>query len=385
VDVVFKGRDLPSGPWVFKKRLQRPDGAVAPPGAYVGVRDLDGRLLGRGLYNRRSEIALRVLGGPDSPENLRDLLRERLRQAVHLRENTLGLQRHTDAYRLINAEGDSLSGLVVDRYGDTCVASVYALGWINAAEMLEATLGDLQGVDRVLFRADQRTQKLEGFRLPDPEPGQETTIREGRLRFRVDLSEGHKTGLFLDQRDNRARVAGLSQGRTVLDLCTNAGAFALSCCGPGRSGAVTAVDLDERALLAAERNAKLNKLRVRFEHADLFPWLRARIESGDRWDAVVLDPPKLASGPKGVDKACTRYRDMNRLAFQVCSPGAIMATCSCSGAVSEGQFLSVVRAAAQQAGRKARVLELSGPAPDHPVALDFPEGRYLKCALLHVE
>jgi len=384
-DVVFKGRDLPSGPWIYRKRLARPDDGTES-GSYVGLRDSMGRLLARGLFHRKSEIAFRVLGGPQAPEELEDLLRARVEDAIRLRGDVLALNRKNapDAYRLVNAEGDGLSGLVVDRYGDTCVVSAYSLGWVKSAELVESVLSSLPGVRRVLYRADARTQKLEGFRLPGIAPGLGVTVREGGLRFNVDLSEGHKTGLFLDQRDNRARVAELSRGRNVLDLCTNAGGFALSCRGPGRAQAVTAVDLDEKALAAAQRNASLNDLRIRFEHADVYPWLRERGAAGDRFDLVVLDPPKLVSGPKDLEAGCRRYLDMNRLALEVCSDDALMMTCSCSGAVSEDRFLSLIRNAASDAGRSVRVLELRGPAPDHPVSIDFPEGRYLKAALLHV-
>lgn len=382
-DVVFKGRDLPSGPWIYRKRLARPDDATES-GSYVGLRDPTGRLLARGLFHRKSEIAFRILGGPRAPARLEDLLFGRVEAAVRLRTDVLALPKRSDAYRLVNAEGDGLSGLVVDRYADTCVVSAYSLGWVKSAELVESVLSSLPGVRRVLYRADPRTQKLEGFRLPAIPPGLGVTVKEGGLRFNVDLSEGHKTGLFLDQRDNRARMAELARGRSTLDLCTNAGGFALSCRGPGKASAVTAVDLDEKALEAARRNAKLNDLRVRFEHADVYPWLRERGAAGDRFDLVVLDPPKLAAGPKEVEAGCRRYLDMNRLALEICSDDALMMTCSCSGAVSEDRFLSVIRNAASDAHRSVRVLELRGPAPDHPVSIDFPEGRYLKAALLHV-
>lgn len=381
--MIFKGRDLPSGPWIYRKRLARPDEAPET-GVYTGLRDSRGRLLARGIYNRKSEIGFRVLGGPDAPDTIETLLAERLSEAVRLRRDVLGIPKDTDAWRVLNSEGDGVSGLVVDRYADTCVVSAYSLGWVKAAEVVETALLGMRGVRRVLFRADDRTQKLEGFRLPDIPPGQGVTVRERGLRFDVDLSEGHKTGLFLDQRDNRARVAELTRGRRVLDLCTNAGGFALSCSGPGKAREVTAVDLDETALAAARRNAELNRLRVRFEHADVYPWLRERAKAGDAYEVVVLDPPKLVAGPKDMEAGSQRYFDMNRLALAACSAGAIMLTCSCSGAVSEDRFLGIVRAAAKDAGRSVRVLELRGPAPDHPVALDFPEGRYLKAALLHV-
>ena len=300
-DIALKSGTLPGSPWIFKKRIARP-ASPPPPGAYVGLRSPSGKLLARGFYNKRSEIAFRVLGGPDAPPDLRGLLAMRLADALKLRIDVLGLDRFTNAWRLLNAEGDGLSGLVVDRYANTCVASLYSQGWVKAAELVEESLKRLEGIEQVLFRADARTQKLEGFRLPDVPPGRHVTVQESRLKYRVDLSTGHKTGLFLDQRDNRTRVAGLAKGRRMLDLCTNAGGFAIAARGPGKAKHVTAVDLDEKAIEHAVANARLNDLRISFRHADLFPYLRERKVAGDLWDLIVLDPPKLGAGRNEVPK-----------------------------------------------------------------------------------
>jgi 23S rRNA (cytosine1962-C5)-methyltransferase len=380
-DAVLKTRVPPRGPWIYRKMLRFPAGHVRN-GAYVRVLGKDGRPLGHGLLNRRSEIALRVVGGPEDRDFGR-ALRDRLRAAHDLRTQVLGLHEVTDAARIVHGEADGLSGLVVDRYGGTLVAHLYALGYVANADVLEAELRRLPGVKRVLFHGDPRAAELEGFDPPKPPAGATETVRENGVVFAVDLAQGHKTGLFLDQRDNRATVASFCKGRTVLDLCTNAGGFALHA-AKAEAKSVTAVDLDEKALAHAERNAELNKVRVAWKHADAFDDLRARREARERFEVVVLDPHKLATGKGEVQKALKTYFDLNRLALDVVAPGGLFATFSCSGAVTETVFTETVADAAHSLGRRARVLATLGAAPDHPFALEFLEGRYLKGLLIHV-
>jgi 23S rRNA (cytosine1962-C5)-methyltransferase len=381
-DAVLRTRTPPRGPWVYRKMLRFPAGHVKN-GAYVRLRAKDGAIVGHGFLNRRSEIALRVAGGPED-HDVAALFRSRLAAAHDLRTQTLRLHEVTDAARIVHGEADGLSGLVVDRYGGTLVAQVYALGYVTNAEALEAALRRLPGVKRVLFHGDARSAELEGFDLPPPPAGVVETVREYGVSFAADLSAGHKTGLFLDQRDNRALAARHCRGRTVLDLCTNAGGFALHAAKRGDAKSVIGVDLDEKALLRAARNAELNRVHPEWVHADLFDYLRAAKAGGRTFDVVVLDPHKLAVGRGEVDQALRSYRDMNRLAFEVVAPGGLLFTFSCSGAVDESVFLGCVAGAALEAGRKARVLATLGAAPDHPFALDFLEGRYLKGLMLHV-
>jgi 23S rRNA (cytosine1962-C5)-methyltransferase len=369
---------------VYRKML-RPPRVSVPNGAYLALRDRDGALVGRGFLNRRSQIAFRIVADPADPTDPRRLFDLRLGQALALRTEVLGIANHTDCYRLVHGEGDRLSGLVIDRYGKTAVVSVYALAYVAHAEQLEAALRSLQGIERVIFQADARSEQLEHFQLPPLPCGLEETVREGRVRYRVDLSSGHKTGLFLDQRDNRHRIAGLAAGRRVLDLCTNAGGFALSAAVSGRARRVIGVDLDEDALARARDNARLNRARIDWKHADLFPFLRERSAARDGFDVVILDPPKLARTRSEVEAALRRYRQMNALAMAVVAPRSLLATFSCSGSVSEEAFLHMLAAASREAGRRARVIAYLGAAPDHPVSLEFPEGRYLKGALLQVE
>jgi 23S rRNA (cytosine1962-C5)-methyltransferase len=382
-DAVYRLPGALRGPWIFRKMILFPERGPAP-GSYIALRDREGRLLARGLYNRRSEIAFRCLGGPEAPAEFGSLLRERLRLASRLRREVLALPARTDAFRLVNSEGDGLSGLVVDLYADTAVLLVHSIGYVAHAETVESELRRAEDVRRILWRSDARTAGLEGFHLPPLEPGLETRVSEDGLTYLVDLSEGHKSGLFLDQRDQRWRIRGLARGRSVLDLATNAGGFALSAAAAG-AREVLGVDLDEKALQRAQRNAAANRLHVEWVHADLFPWLRARRSEGRRFELVILDPPRIATGPRDRGRALATYRDMNRHAFEILAPGGLFLTCSCSGAVGEDEFLGAVVYAAREAGRRATVLGSYGAAPDHPVSLEFPEGRYLKCLILNVE
>jgi 23S rRNA (cytosine1962-C5)-methyltransferase len=195
----------------------------------------------------------------------------------------------------------------------------------------------------------------------------------------------HKTGFFLDQRDNRLAVAGLCAGRRVLDLCCNSGGFAMYAKALGGAEEVVGVDLDEQALALARQNAGLNQVRVRFVQADLFPWLRDAIAAGQRFDVVVLDPSKQTREREAVDYALKRYLDMNRLALQAVAPGGIFLSSSCTGLVTEADFLDMLRRAAWQAGRTLQVFRLAGAGADHPFLAHVPEGRYLKAVYGRVE
>ncbi len=375
-DAVLRTKTLPHSPWVFKKMVLFPPPKV-PNGSFVALRDKSGLVLAHGLLNRRSEIAFRALGAPTEGD-LRMLLRDRLTAAHDFRTQTLRLHEVTDGARIVHGEADGLSGLVVDRYGTTLVAMIYALGWVRQAEILESELRRLPGVEQIVFIGDARSAELEGFQMPAPRAGLSAKVREHGVTFDADLSQGHKTGIFLDQRDNRSLVSRFVRGKSVLDLCTNAGGFAIHAKKRGHASSVVGVDLDEKAIERARKNAKLNQVAGDWIHADLFDYLRERREANAQFDVIVLDPHKLAAGRGEVQQALSKYRDMNRLALETVKPGGLLFTFSCSGAVSEEQFFAIVQDAARQARRRARVVQFLGAAPDHPVGLDFPEGRYLK-------
>jgi 23S rRNA (cytosine1962-C5)-methyltransferase len=238
---------------------------------------------------------------------------------------------------------------------------------------------------RFYWFAEEHVGKQESFDCRPPEPPPPDVIREHGLKFRVAPGSKHKTGFFLDQRDNRRTLGEFCRGKRVLDLCCNTGGFSVYAKALGGADEVVGVDLDEQALELAKGNAKLNNAQVRYIQADLFSWLRDVVPNGERFDVVVLDPAKLTRDRESVDLALKKYCDMNRLALQAVSPGGIFLTCSCTGLVGEADFLESVRRAAWQAGRTLQVFKVTGAGPDHPFLLSVPEGRYLKAVFARVE
>lgn len=370
-----------SHPWVFQKMVEKPPekGPRVPNGAVVDVLDRSGKWVGRGLYNGHSRITLRILTADRGEMIDAAFFRRRLGAAVTLRRDVLKLDRDTDAYRLVHSEADGLSGLVVDRFGDLVVVEYFAAGMFKQRQVIHDVLLEHYPDATLYYFAEEHVGKQESFDCRAPNAPAPVTVTEHGLRFKVSPGGKHKTGFFCDQRDNRRRLAELcAPGARVLDICCNSGGFAVYAKARGQAGEVVALDLDEAVLKLAAENAKLNKAQVRFVQADLFPWLRDAIPNGDRYDVVILDPAKLTRDRDSVELAMRKYTDMNRLAMQVVKPGGLLLTCSCTGLVSEPDFLEMLRRAAWQAGREAQVLEVRGAGADHPFLSHVPEGRYLK-------
>ncbi len=367
-------------PWFYRKMIRRPEEPI-PAGSAVRVVDRGGRKVGIGFYNHRTELALRMLTRETGPTDPDALLLDLLDRAIQLRHEVLDLPAVTDGYRLAHAEGDGLPGLILDKLGDAVVAQVFSLCVRQRIDALGERLLSRWPKLRLVMTDDATARKREGFEPAPRPPRVETDVVEHGVRYRVVAGHGHKTGFFADQRDNRMRVRQLARGRHVLDLCCNAGGFAIhAALGGARS--VRAVDLDEEVVEIARGNARANRQEVELEHGDAFDVLRDA--KPGRQDLIVLDPPKWASGKGEVDAALRRYRDLNRLALQKLASGGLLATFSCSGAVSETKFLATLRDAAMDAGRDARILFQGGAGPDHPVAVECPETRYLKAVFLEV-
>jgi 23S rRNA (cytosine1962-C5)-methyltransferase len=390
----IEGSDLPqvrlkisrrsSHPWIFQKMVEKPASRLHP-GTVVDVLDRDGQWVGRGFYNGHSRIALRLLTSDPAEKIGVEFFASRLEKAITFRRQWLGLDAVTDAYRLVHSEGDQLSGLVVDRFGSTLVLEFFAAGMFRFRSVIQEVLaGQFPNSDFYWF-AEDHVQKQESFDCRPLEPPPPTIVTEHGVRFRVAPGSKHKTGFFLDQRDNRKTLAGFCAGRRVLDLCCNTGGFAVCAKVMGGAEEVVAVDLDEDALDLGKQNANLNQARIRFVQADLFPWLRDILPTGQRFDVVVLDPSKQTRDREAVSFALKRYLDMNRLALQAVAPGGIFLTCSCTGLVSEEMFLETLRRAAWQAGRTVQIFKIVGAAPDHPYLVHVPEGRYLKAVFCRVE
>lgn len=392
-------RNYIGGPLVYQRMIGLAD-VRANPGNVVTVYDKTGRYFGRGLYNPRSQIALRMLTVANEAVD-GAFWRRKLAAAVDLRRQ-LGVAEAADAYRLVHAEGDGLSGLIVERYADGLVFEHFSKGMFDRRDEIAAALIEQLGPPSVLdrpdatptdwwvyHRADAGVAEIEGFVVPGADegnapPARDVVIREHGIRYRVDIAQGHKTGFFCDQRDNRKRLAELARGASVLDLCCYTGGFSLAAMVLGGAAEVTAVDLDEAALAVAKQNANLNNTRVKFAQADAFVYLRQMIADGRLFDVVVLDPPKLCPTRTDRETATAKYHDLNKLAGQVVRPGGVLLTCSCSGLIARDEFLTIVHRALRTAKRSGQLFDFTGPGGDHPVMLNCPESGYLKAAWLRV-
>lgn len=370
-------------PWIFQKMVERPD-PKPRPGQVVQVVDRAGQWIGRGFYNGHSRIALRMLSSDPDEAIDQDFFRRRILEAVALRRDVLRLDEVSNAWRVVHAEGDGISGLVVDRYDDLVVIEYFSAGAFRHREWIQAALAEAFPGCRSYGFAEAHVQKQESFDFRGTEVPAPALITEHGVRFHASPGSGHKTGFFADQRDNREFLARFTPGRRVLDLCCNSGGFALYAATRGDAAEVTGVDLDEEILAIAERNARANSVRPRFVQADIFPWLRQAADRGEAWDVVVLDPAKMTRDRDQVIPALKKYLDMNKLALSVVAPGGVFATFSCTGLVSEEQFLDMLRRAAFYAGRQVQVIRVAGAGGDHPFMGHVPESRYLKAVFCRV-
>jgi len=370
-------------PAIFSRLL----GKVSPdarPGDWVSVYDKNGERVGAGLFNPRAKIPLRVVVHSTEPVG-EDYFETAIRRAVELRRGLLRLDASTDAYRLINSDGDGLSGLTVDRYADVLLCEVFSLGIAQRLPRWLPLLHELAGTRFARVQVDHDLGSLEGIK---PSTFNETNaaapravkILENAVRFEVDFAGGHKTGFFCDQRDNRRAIAQFSQGARVLDLCCYTGGFSLCAKVLGGAGEVTGVDLDEVAVAQARRNANLNQVRLNLVHADAFAYARQMYQNKETWDVVVLDPPKFifTREAAGNWEGRRKYEDLNQLAVGLVKPGGVFVTCSCSGLLSLEDFEQHVVKAAHRLGRRLQFFSRAGPGPDHPVYSNCLEGRYLK-------
>src|SRR5439155_15343157 len=346
-----------SHPWIFQKMVEKP-AARLPGGSVVDILDRDGQWVGRGFHNGHSRIALRVLATDPTEAIDEKFFRRRLEQVIVLRRAWLRLDEVTNAYRLVHSEGDGLSGLVVDRFGSIVVLEFFAAGMYRFRTEIQKILASHFAESRFYWFAEEHVQKQESFDCRSPEPPAPEVIIEHGVRFRVAPGSKHKTGFFTDQRDNRKMLATFCAGKKVLDLCCNTGGFAVYAKALGQAEDVVGVDLDEQAIATAKQNAHLNQAKVRFVQGDLFTWLRDVLPSGQRFDVVVLDPSKQTRDREEIGLALKRYLDMNRLALQAVAPGGVFLSCSCTGLVSEADFLDTLRRAAWQAGRSVQVMRI---------------------------
>lgn len=364
-------------PWIYRSDLVS---VHADGGDTVAVRGPRGRTLGRGLYSERSRIALRMLTQDEAPAGL-DLWRERIRAAIAFRR-ALGID--ATACRLVHGEADLLPSLIVDEYDRCLVVQALSQGTERLLPDLVSILADELHPSGVLARHDQRVRQLEGLDqsvdvlLGDVPP--DVVVREAEIEFSVDLRRGQKTGLFLDQRENRAAARTYAHGR-LLDCFSYHGSFALQLAP--RCDAVVAVDVSDEAITRLAENALRNGLtNVEARVANVFDELRRLERAGDQFDVVVLDPPAFAKSKDAVDKAYAGYKEINLRAFKLLRTGGVLVTCTCSYHISEAAFGEIVFDASVDAHARVSVLEKRMQARDHPVLLGVPETYYLKCFIL---
>ncbi|MEO7051539.1 MAG: class I SAM-dependent rRNA methyltransferase [Rhodanobacter sp.] len=379
----LKSDRSPGHPWVWSSQLHKPESKL-PPGSVVEVRDAQDRYVGRAFWNGHARIALRLLDTHPDASIDAAWISSRITRAVKLRRDCLQLDQVSDAWRVVHSEGDDLSGLIVDRYANTLVIEYFSAGMWKFREAIHAALLEHFPGAQLYWFAESHVQKQESFDCRSPDVPAAFEVHEHGLRFHAAPGSGHKTGFFADQRDNRKRFAELAQGRRVLDLCCNAGGFAVHAMAAGACAAV-GVDLDAGILEVARANAAANGVEVSFEQADIFDWVRAAVARGERYDAVVLDPAKLTRDRNRVMDALKKYFAMNRMTLDIIPPGGLLVTCSCTGLVGDGEFLEMLRRVALNAGRTIQVLEVRGAGADHPFRTDVPEGRYLKAVFCRVD
>lgn len=370
-------------PWIFAGAVDGVQGAPED-GETVELVDAHGEFLAWGAYSPVSQIRVRAWSWERGETIDAAFFHRRLQRALAVRD-ALNLKASTDSYRLVHAESDGLPGFVVDRYGETLSVQFLSSG----AERWRATLTDqlveLTDARRIYERSDVDVRRLENLPervglLHGDLPPDSLDIHENGLIFGVNIAHGHKTGYYLDQRDNRLWARRLAAGRTVLDCFCYSGGFTVNAAAGG-AAAITAVDASADALELARHNLALNDraaTSVEWLEADVFQALRGMRDRARRFDLIILDPPKFAPTSAQAEQAARGYKDINLLAFKLLNPGGFLLTFSCSGGIDADLFQKIVAGAALDAGVQACILERLFQGPDHPVALNFPEGAYLK-------
>ncbi len=375
-------------PWVYPEAIAQIDGAYENGDAVV-VKGPNGEFVGGGFINDKSRLMVRLVTFDKGIPVDDDLMRRRTREAIELRDRVLRLPDRADAYRVIHSEGDGLPGLIVDRYADHIVIQCTSLAVSNR---LDPILDVLQAAYEP--RGIYERGKAEGLRareglpagrgtLRGEEPPERVEIHEGGLTYLVNMADGQKTGFFLDQRDNRALAATFAAGRSVLDVCSFTGGFALAA-AKGGAERVRGFDASAKAIAIAAENATANGVAetVDFERAEMFDELKRLRDAGEEFGLVILDPPKFARNRSEVRRALTGLRELNALAMRVLAPGGILITCTCSHHIDDAPFEETLREAARRARRELAILERRGAGLDHPTSLHCPEGRYLRCWIL---
>jgi 23S rRNA (cytosine1962-C5)-methyltransferase len=375
-------------PWVFAGAIASVEGEPAD-GAEVDLIAHGGAFVGRGFYNSKSKIRVRLYSRDPAAPLDRAFFREKLATAIQLRR-MLNLAGPGRGCRLVFSEGDGLSGLVVDRYDRWLVAQFTSLALAQRRDLFAELLAELTGAEGIFLRTERGVGSLEGLELRDgplwgSPPTEPVVIEEEGVRFLVNCAEGQKTGFYLDQRDNRQAVARLATGRRMLDAFCYSGGFGLHAARAGAES-VTGLDQSEAALTLAQDNARLNgqDSRMRFLRGDVFEQLGTLADAGEKFGLVVLDPPKFARARNAIEEALRGYRRLQALALRLLEPDGILVTCCCSGLITVDMLEDLLAQLAAETRRDVQILERRGPAADHPVSVACRESHYLKCLVTRV-
>jgi 23S rRNA (cytosine1962-C5)-methyltransferase len=380
------GREKPvlrGSSWIFSGAIEEIDGTGAA-GEPVDVFDTEGEWLGRGLWHPEADMTVRMY--TQNPAEMLDeaFWRGRIRRAVALRHRLYGAKadwRDTNAYRMVFSEADGLSGLIADQYADVVALQVGSKVWEPWLPVVIDELKAATGAACVFARAEGEAVKREGLSETlggDPVP-EVVVIRENGFTFEAGLSGGQKTGFYIDQRENRRKVAAYAKGREVLSAYCYTGAFEV-CAAHAGATKIMGWDSSESALAQARRHHELNPsgVPVEYETADVAHRLRLARDRRESWDLIILDPPRMVTRREGLEKGLRAYKDVNLLAIKLLRPGGILATFSCSGLVDMAEFRKMVGWAAHDSERRVRILETLGQPADHPVPVEAPECEYLK-------
>ncbi len=370
-------------PWIFAGAIEQVDGRCRA-GDTVTVQSSEGQVLAKAAYSPESSIRARVWSFEQN-ETVDDAFFKRRVAAAVARRTALPELAGQEGLRLVHGEADGLPGVIADRYGDTVVVQLTSAGADKWRKAIGAALAAATGCSRVYERSDVDVRALEGMEpvtgpLVGEAPEGRLSLLENGVRYAVDVLNGHKTGFYLDQRDNRRYVGELAAGRDVLNCFCYTGGFSLQAL-KGGAKSVLSIDSSADALALGQENVRANGWidgRAEWRDADVFNELRALRNEGRQFDLIVLDPPKFAPTAAHAEKASRAYKDINLNALKLLRPGGFLFTYSCSGGIPADLFKKIVAGAAQDAGVEARIIRQLSAGPDHPIALAFPEGEYLK-------
>jgi 23S rRNA (cytosine1962-C5)-methyltransferase len=379
-------------PWVFSGSIGAVHGESENivPGETAKVINSKGEFIAWGAYSPASKIRLRVWSRDLSARIDREFFQFRLENAIRLRRRILDSD-FENACRLVHAESDGLPGTIIDKYADTAVVQCLSAGAEFWRDLIVELLEEAIDCERVFERSDVEIRNLENLLsrsgpLIGGEPAEKIQIFERGKKFWVDIKAGQKTGFYLDQRDNRSMVSDLANGRSILDCFAYTGGFSISALAGGAKN-VVAIETSSKSINTGRENVSLNGLpekQIEWIEGDVFQILRKMRDQNQKFDMVILDPPKFAPTAAHAQKAARGYKDINLLGLKLLNPNGLLVTFSCSGGVSENLFQKILAGAALDAGVDAKIVARLGQSFDHPVALSFPEGAYLKGFVLQI-